>query len=305
MKRVKKLFPALLALALLTGCGGDYYTLETTLRLPTGDDISQTASPLPEASPAGAISAPAVVTEGREPTEKFDLPAEVVDIDEWRDHSSRRDDMPVGKLIELPEKEVALYGVKEYPTGGNVVWLRWGDALAEFDWNFVTPSGVPPQVWCFDADGDGQEEMVVTCYWGSGTGVSIEALHIVEKSADGVLTDYALPEELWGEQMFGLLDTAIVNDRLYGVLGEELVDITRRLPEGLALVDVRGLGTGSVASFSMKLYEDGGGSIRFGGSACLDADSYYYCYVAETSALVSYADGVFTLSNFHLNSMNN
>lgn len=117
MKHLKKLFPALLALALLTGCGGDRYTLKTTIRVPTGDDA-------PVTSPAQPISAPAVVTEGREPTETFDLPAEVVDIREWAERSFRRDDMPVGKLIELPEKEVALYGVGVYPAGGSVAWLR-------------------------------------------------------------------------------------------------------------------------------------------------------------------------------------
>lgn len=283
MKRVKKLFPALLALALLTGCSRDYYTLETTIRVPTGDDI-------PVTSPAQSISAPAVVTEGTQPSEDYALPAEKTDMSVWNMDTT-------ALLAETEDGTGAFYG-----TPDETALIQWGGSLAEFDWNFVTPRRVPPQVWCFDADGDGQDELVVSCYWGSGTGVSIEGLHIVEKSADGTLVDYAFPEELWGERMFSLLDTAVINDRLYGILGEELVDITRHLPEGLSPADVRGLGTGSIANFSIETYGDGGGSLCFGGCACLDAERYYYCYVADISAAVSYADGVFTLSDFHLNS---
>lgn len=35
----------------------------------------------------------------------------------------------------------------------------------------------------------------MVCCYGSGTGVSIEQLHIVEKNEDGTLTDYRLPED--------------------------------------------------------------------------------------------------------------
>ena len=294
---MKKLLPVLLALALLTGCGEGKYTLETTIRAPTGDDV-------PVSSPVQSISAPAVVTEGREPTEDFDLPAEVVDIRERSEHASRRDDMPVGKLIELPEKDVALYGVGVYPAGGSVAWLRWGDALAEFDWIFGGPRMVMPALWCFDADNDGQEEVVAVTCGGSGTGVSIDVLHIVEENEEGILTDYTFPEKLWGEQMPNLLATEIINNRLYGVLGEELVDITRQLPEGMLPEEVKGLGTGTFAGFDIETYRNGCGDILFCGGACLDADGYNYWYVADLTASVAYENGIFSLSAFHLNSFN-
>lgn len=263
---MKKLLPVLLALALLTGCGQGEYTLETTIRVPTGDDA-------PVTSPAQPISAPAVVKEGREPTEDFDLPAEIVDIREWGERSSRRDDMPVGKLIELPEKDVALYAVRVYPAGGSVAWLRWGDALAEFDWTFGGPHMVMPDLQCFDVDNDGQEEVVAVTCGGTGTGVSIDVLHIVEENEEGILTDYIFPEELWGERMRSLLPA-----------------------------EVKGLGTGAIAGFDLETCRDGCGDIRFCGSACLDADGYNDCYVADLTASVTYEDGIFTLSDFHLDS---
>lgn len=294
MKHLKKLFPALLALALLTGCGGDRYTLKTTIRVPTGDDA-------PVTSPAQPISAPAVVTEGREPTETFDLPAEVVDIREWAERSFRRDDMPVGKLIELPEKEVALYGVGVYPAGGSVAWLRWGDALAEFDWTFGGPGMVRPALWCFDADSDGQEEVVAVTCGGTGTGVSIDILHIVEKNEDGDLTDYTFPAELWQDQLSELLDFTVISGTAYAILGEELVDITPQLP--VAPEELDGLNTGLICRFDAE-YPDSV-DIDFDGSVGIDAEEIGgNVYVADISASVSYADGTFTLSNFHLDSIN-
>ena len=135
---------------------------------------------------------------------------------------------------------------------------------------------------------------------GSGTGVSVDELHIVEKQEDGALTDYVFPEKLWGEQLTSLLGTEAISGRTFAVLGEELVDITHHLPEGLEPEALRGLGTGSIARFEADCSD--GTDIRFSGSACLDADGFYYCYVADLSADVSYADGVYTLSNFHLDS---
>ena len=303
MKSLKKLFPALLALALLTGCGGTADAAGEA-DAPAGDAA---ALSLPETSPAGSISAPAAVTEGREPTEAFDLPAEVVAINEWSWHSVRQDDMPVGKLIELPEQGVALYGVQVYSTGGVVAWLQWGDALAEFDWSFGGPLIVMPSLWCFDVDDDGQEEVVAVTCGGTGTGVFINELHIVEKNGDGTLTDYRLPEELPGERLSALLSTAVLGDRTYVVLGEELTEITRRLPETQAPEDIHGLVTGDWVLFSADVQPDALPVIELSAGAWLDAEACQPTawYIAELSATVGYADGTYTLSEFHLNSMDN
>ena len=278
---MKRLLPALLALTLLSGCGA-----------------RETASSLPETSPAQQISAPAVVTEGREPEEDDDLSAALDGFSEWM-HNSTLDQNSVGLLAELPEQDVALYGVRDH-RGDDRALLRWEDSLAEFDWNFGGPLIVEPRLWCWDADDDGQDEVVLVNHVGSGTGVSIEELHIVEKNEDGTLADYAFPEELWRDQLSALLTLVKGNNRVWVSLGRELVDITSQLPENLEPETLRGLGTGNVAGFDTDWPR--GADIRFSGSACLDADGFYYCYVADLSADVSYADGVYTLSNFHLDS---
>ena len=278
---MKRLLPALLALTLLSGCGA-----------------RETASSLPETSPAQQISAPAVVTEGREPEEDDDLSAALDGFSEWM-HNSTLDQNSVGLLAELPEQDVALYGVRDH-RGDDRALLRWEDSLAEFDWNFGGPLTVEPRLWCWDADDDGQDEVVLVNHVGSGTGVSIEELHIVEKNEDGALTDYAFPEELWRDQLSALLTLVKGNNRVWVSLGRELVDITSQLPENLEPETLRGLGTGNVAGFDTDWPR--GADIRFSGSVCLDADGYNSWYVADISAYVSYAGGVFTLSDLHLNS---
>lgn len=278
---MKRLLPALLALTLLSGCGA-----------------RETASSLPETSPAQQISAPAVVTEGREPEEDDDLSAALDGFSEWM-HNSTLDQNSVGLLAELPEQDVALYGVRDH-RGDDRALLRWEDSLAEFDWNFGGPLIVEPRLWCWDADDDGQDEVVLVNHVGSGTGVSIEELHIVEKNEDGTLADYAFPEELWRDQLSALLTLVKGNNRVWVSLGRELVDITSQLPENLEPETLRGLGTGNVAGFDTDWPR--GADIRFSGSACLDADGYYSWYVADILAYVSYAGGVFTLSDLHLNS---
>ena len=278
---MKRLLPALLALTLLSGCGA-----------------RETASSLPETSPAQQISAPAVVTEGREPEEDDDLSAALDGFSEWM-HNSTLDQNSVGLLAELPEQDVALYGVRDH-RGDDRALLRWEDSLAEFDWNFGGPLIVEPRLWCWDADDDGQDEVVLVNHVGSGTGVSIEELHIVEKNEDGTLADYAFPEELWRDQLSALLTLVKGNNRVWVSLGRELVDITSQLPENLDPETLRGLGTGNVAGFDTDWPR--GADIRFSGSVCLDADGYNSWYVADISAYVSYAGGVFTLSDLHLNS---
>lgn len=276
----------LLAALMLTGCG------------------ASGASGLPETEPLEPLSAPAVVTEGRTPEEDYQLPTQVVGLRDWMGNSRWNLD-PVGLLSQLPDQEVALYGVTKY--SGSTALLRWGDALAEFDWSFGGPQVVEPRLQCWDADGDGQEEVVLINLLGSGTGVSIEELHIVEKNQDGTLTDHCFPETLWRDALSEQLSVVTAEDRTYAVLGRELVDLTDVLlaAENIAPGAVQGLTTGSQASFSAWPHEkEPGGSLRFQGAVMLEGEDIpYYWYTADLSAPVSYQDGGFTLSEIHLDSV--
>ncbi len=280
---MKRTFVLMLALALLVGCGNNY-TQEATVQAvqsPTGDDAPK-RDVLPELTPLGALSAPAVVTEGREPSKDYDLPGEVTEMVEWDGRN------PIARLAELLDQGAAFYGVND--TRGGCVLLQWGGSLTEFDWLFATPRRIPPRLFCFDTDGDREDELAVICCAGSGTEVSIEELHIIKKDPDGTLTDYAFPESLWGEQVPTLFDTAVMDGRTFAVLGRELVEFDG---EGL---DLETASAGTIAGFGSD-----GTSLFFEGAFCLSPEgSAVPCYVAETSADVFYKDGVFTLENFHL-----
>jgi len=287
---VKRAFALLLLFTLLTGCQWTDYTHEATIQVVQSsaeDDAPEAADVLPELKSPGELSAPAVVTEGREPSGEIDLPGVFTDMAKWGGPA------PITKLAELPDQDVSFYSVNN--TQGGYVLLQWGDSLAEFDWLFATrqsmpPRRIPPRLFCFDIDGDREDELAVIFYAGGGTGISIEELHVIERGPDGALTDYAFPKSLWNEQVPTLFDTAVVDGRTFAVLGHELVEIERG---GL---DLSAASAGSFAGFDWNGY-----SLSFEGAFGLNLEgSAVPCYVADTTADVFYKDGVFSLKNFHL-----
>lgn len=245
---------------------------------------------LPETEDLPALSAPAVVTEGKAPAEDYELPEEVRRMAEW-DQAAE----PVALLART--EDAALCGLAGEE---DRLLLRWGDALAEFDWSYRTPRTVAPRLRQVDADGDGAQELAVVCYCGSGTGVSIEQLHIVEKNEDGTLTDCRLPEDdLCGGQLTQALRVETVEGRTFAVLGRELLEITE-LTEGAT--PPRGLAAGSIVGFDVDPDDPNGAPLRFRGSAWLEGEDYLptVWYAADLSARVQYENGVFTLSGLHL-----
>ncbi|MFR3921017.1 MAG: hypothetical protein ACLTYN_02570 [Dysosmobacter welbionis] len=214
---------------------------------------------------------PAVVTAGQAPEEPYDLPTEVIGLKDWIGESRWNHD-PVGLLAELPERELSLYGVTKWLDSSAL--LRWGDSLAEFSWSFGGPLIVEPQLWCWDVDSDGQEEVVVINHVDSGTGTSIEELHVVKKDGDGTLTDYCFPESLWQEDLSGLLSVVSDGDRTYTVLGADLVDLTDEIQTQFPDLNpamIEDTSTGRWANFSVQSGTDGNGSdLFFTGSAMLE-----------------------------------
>ncbi|MCI8971258.1 MAG: hypothetical protein HFF99_07310 [Oscillibacter sp.] len=288
---MKKGWILLLALLLLSGCGGSPSPAE-----PEEPPEEEAAITLPEPRRLELISALAIVTEGRPPAEDYDLPPLPRDTDwtTYRNHAMHwvTGGPHIAVLAEDREADAVLYGLPLYAnSSGETTLIRWGDSLAEFDWTlFPGPSMTLPQIKCLDAGG-GAKELAVICQVGTGTGVSIQKLHILKKGPEETMTAYTFPESLWQEEIPKLFDTAEPGGRAFAMLGHELVEFSH---EDL---DLEKTSSGMIAGFSI---EDWGG-LQFRGAFCLSPpDSPIPCYLAEASAQISYRDGVSTLQDFHL-----
>lgn len=284
---MKRLLAVSLLCLLLTGCAAP--AADTSDAVDAGTEAAASAA-LPETEDLPVLSAPAVVTEGRPWTEEGELPTVPRELRGWDQEAE-----PVA-LLGWTE-DAALYGLAGEE---DRLLLRWGDTLAEFDWPYRTPRTVAPRLRQVDADGDGAEELAVVCCYGSGTGVSIEQLHIVEKNEDGTLTDYRLPEDdFCGGQLTAALRVETVEGRTFAVLGRELLEITE-LTEGRT--PPQGLAAGSIVGFDVDPDDPYGVPIRFRGSAWLEGEDYLptVWYAADLSACVRFENGMFTLSGLHL-----
>ena len=283
---MKRITPLLLVLVLLTACGTKAETVMEVLEVP--------AFALPETAEAEPISSEAVVTEGRAPAEDYDLPLPRefspenswmrYDIDGWLRGGT------IGLLAEAHEAGAAFYGLPYSENAHETALIRWGNSLAEFDWDFLTPRRFLPRMAVMDLDGDGKDELIVLTYVGSGTGVSIYDLHVLEKNPDGTLTDYAMPGSLWQERLPPLLRFVQTDGRNFLILGRELLEIDmEHVLEGQMEPSA-----GWIANFRLLPEEH---AIQLLGAVDLWKTTNY---VADYTADVGYRDGVFTLSGFHL-----
>ncbi len=285
---MKKGFLALFLLLVLAGCGTPAPAEPETLPKPPPADSE--AEFLPALTPLGELSIPANVTEGRAQG-NYELPQRMF-CDPITD-----DNFPA-LLVELPEADAAFYGLD-----WNAALIRWGDSRAEFDWPWLTARQILPRLYCFDLDNDWDDELIVVCHPGTGTGVSVDELHVLEKNSDGTLMDYALPWEFFSKDMSQALSVATLNGRTYSILGAELTDITDLLPEGADPERIEGLSAGDIVNFEVipepEFY---GENIRVRGSAWLDGEGFAptLSYAAEVDAMVLYREGVFTLTQIHL-----
>lgn len=282
---MRRMIPLLLALVLLTACGAKPETVMEALEVP--------AFSLPETAEAEPISAPAVVTEGRAPAEDYDLPPSPPPATRYTPRYDMLDWSRGGILdilAETPEADAAFYALPYSEDAHETALIRWGDSMAEFDWDFVTPREFLPRMAAMDLDGDWDEELVILTYSGSGTGVSIYDLHVLEKNPDGSLTDYAMPESLWHEQLPPLLRFVQTDGRNFLILGRELLELDMdHVLEGEAEPS-----TGYIANFRLLPEEN---VIQLLGAMALRETTNY---VADYTANVDFHDGVFTLSQFHL-----
>lgn len=113
---MKKGVFALFLLLALAGCGPAEVPLENP---PAEKSVS-----LPETGPAGSLSAPAIVTQGREAAEAYDLPGPGQNFQHEMNRWGAGGVLAL--LAEVPEAGAAFYGLPYAKDAHESVLLRWG-----------------------------------------------------------------------------------------------------------------------------------------------------------------------------------
>ncbi|MDG0809200.1 hypothetical protein [Cohnella rhizosphaerae] len=106
-------------------------------------------------------------------------------------------------VASIPDKDVYLYA----DTAKNAI-LAVGDKRQTMDWRYSTVRGVMPALTIADYDHDGDDELAAVLELGSGTGLLLDELHVVELTeTDGAgerpFADHAFQEEDYLAQLGG------------------------------------------------------------------------------------------------------
>jgi len=84
----------------------------------------------------------------------------------------------VEPVTSIPEKSIYLYPMEDPMDEGAI--LKIGEKQQKLDWIYSTPRQIMPVLQLHDYDRDGEDELAVVLHAGSGSGVAIEELHLVE-----------------------------------------------------------------------------------------------------------------------------
>lgn len=115
-----------------------------------------------------------------------------LNIDFELDHSVKFDRSDITEtpavIAETEDGEIVLYGV--YTDYYPLVFIEHDGVVDSFNQCWLTPRAILPQVMYEDIDGDGEKELAVSYYGGSGSGVAVMDLVIYERLEDGHFSEY-------------------------------------------------------------------------------------------------------------------
>lgn len=178
---MKKTICVLAACLLLSGCGGEP-AAPAASSAPAEESFT-----IAEPVPGPRVSLESTAALGRTYIPESPLPREVTDM-------TAAPEEGIWRAAETADGRAALYGLNE-----NSVLVEWDGDVVMFDgWLFRTPRAIPPRMAILPGWGD---TLAIVLYGGSGTGVSIESLHLLTKDSAGAVTDHPLPERLYSEEL--------------------------------------------------------------------------------------------------------
>ena len=210
-----------------------------------------------------------------------------------------------GQIVELinqPEENITFYSLNGYKeTYGTI--LRVGDTLQYFDWELLNVYGELPQIKVGDYDKDGENEISICTLFGTGTGVSVTDLYILEPMKDGTYIDFLFKSTDYDRQIRETIKDSFEEEQktlcfLNQKDGSELkVDLTESMSEdnGFAQVCYTGyVNFTNAGSLKMEV-------------ACsyLQQKSFgpFYDNMPEIQAKVNYSEESFRLDDLQLTNL--
>lgn len=197
-------------------------------------------------------------------------------------------------IAEIPEENIYIYAMEGTD---NIIIQHGGRADIFRNQMWLTPRQIMPLAAYEDFDGDGEKELAVSYYVGSGTGVSVEQLVIYEKSADGSFAEnkFVSPENILNEKLTAVELDEENTSAVFTFDGETFTadggEDFQYIEEILSNREEAKLRFGDIISYSFE-----GDKIVM--NAGLGLMTMYY--LADVSAEVNYEDGSFTLTNFEI-----
>jgi len=218
------------------------------------------------------------------------LPTQIATLGDWMNNSQ------ILLLSQILEEKIYLYGLSKNSGNNDGVILRVDDCLFTFDWKYYTPRLILPTLYYSDFDNDGTKEIAVILYVGSGTGISMEELHILEK-IDNTWKDNVLSEEYYMNKLRAELSF------IYDELNQNITICSKNNQlkfnaetNSNGCGKVIGLSLGDISNFS---YANGKLSCAFG--VGLDYGKFGApVFPCEVVADITYTDGEFIINPFTL-----
>lgn len=177
--------------------------------------------------------------------------------------TERDEAVPLPVYAALLEEDISL--AYAYPFGV-VLSVRGDQRLYPWE-SLLTPRQVMPSLHLFDYDGDGEEDLAVYQYVGSGTGCAVTELHMVELSGGNQLRVTPITGREMKELLYHRLSAWYdpQNETVTLNLDDQSVPIDVSMIRKEKNVDFRGLDTESIIYFNA---EDGSIQLKIAVGLC-------------------------------------
>ena len=154
---------------------------------------------------------------------------------------------PLHVFATLPDEDIFLAFA---PPFGAVLSVKGEKYFYAWSSGELTPRLVLPQLHLYDYNGDGADELAVILYVGSGTGIAITELHIVD--IYGSMYDLVIRGEMIEELLYHRLSASYdqTTEMVTLKLDEQSISVDTSKVDKEVRKDFLGLGLGSIVHFS-------------------------------------------------------